>query len=410
MNILFLSTSDSAGGAAIACLRLVEALREQGHQARLLVMEKRRTESWIQAASDVWPKWREMKKHLNYFVQQRFITTPGYQFTGIFQSSLHVAQHAWVKEADVLCLHWINHGFLGEKALSSLFSLKKPIVWHMHDYWSFTGGCHYPGKCTEFMRACQGCMALKQPFKHFAAKQLQDRKHAFEKQQPTLVGASQWLTNEAAASALGGVAKVVHIPNPLDPNFKPMEKSVCRTTLQLNQNKRYLLFAAMNISDVRKGFHLLKEALHGLDSEKVGCLVVGKFTEDQWTPLPLEVRALGPLNQTGMMQAYNAADVFVIPSLEENLPNTILESLACGTPVAGFSIGGIPEMVEVGINGFLSRELSVEGLLAAIQSTLEMTENDAQTSARCIRSIERFHPTVVAGHYARLFLDVVANN
>ena len=402
MKILFLSTSDSSGGAAIACLRLVEALRSEGHEAKVLVMEKRRPDDWIQAAPDAWPRLSTAKKHLSYLLQQKFVTQSGYQYTGILESSLAVANHPWVVEADVFCLHWVNHGFIDEGALRLLFSLRKPVFWHMHDFWAFTGGCHYPGKCSEFERSCRDCAALKPIFKAAAWRKLRERLKTFELNPPVLVGASQWLANEAQKSALAKVSTVVHVPNPLDPEFVPMDKKRCREELKLNPNKRYLLFAAMNVADVRKGFHLLKEALNELDPESVGCLVAGKFKPEHFGEIALEVRAMGRLNKAGMMRAYNAADLFVIPSLEENLPNTVLESLSCGTPVAGFSIGGIPEMVNNGTNGFLSDKLTANGLARAIEAGLALVEKGSETAIRCTLSVERFEPASIAKQYSKL--------
>lgn len=410
MKILFLSTSDSSGGAAIACLRLAEALRSAGHDAKVLVMEKQRTDDWIHAVHDAWPWLSKAKKHLNYFLQQKFITQAGYQYTGILESSLAVVNHPWVGEADVLCMHWVNHGFMDESALRRLFSLQKPIIWHMHDFWAFTGGCHYPGKCREFEHSCGDCMALKPVFKANAALKWQERLRTFEINPPILVGASQWLANEAQKSALARSSTIVHIPNPLDPDFVHTSKKQCREALRLNPNKRYLLFAAMNTADVRKGFHLLKEALKELDPETVGCLVAGKFKAEQLGEVDLEVKALGPLNKAGMMQAYNAADLFVIPSLEENLPNTVLESLSCGTPVAGFRIGGIPEMVNNGINGFLSDTLTANGLASAIQGGLALVEKTPEIGIRCVTSIKRFEPAAIAKQYVKLICTMAANN
>jgi glycosyltransferase involved in cell wall biosynthesis len=160
---------------------------------------------------------------------------------------------------------------------------------------------------------------------------------------------------------------------------------------------------------VRKGFHLLKDALKTMDPKKVGCLVAGKFKKEQLSELAIEVKALGSLNKSGMIQAYNAADVFVIPSLEENLPNTVLESLSCGTPVAGFCVGGIPEMVSSGKNGFLSETLSAKGLAMAIQSTITLAEMNPALPEICTNSVERFKPAVIAEKYIKLIWEASAN-
>lgn len=401
MNILFLSTSDSAGGAAIACLRLVEALRAQNVDAKVLVLEKSRKEGWIQEV-DGGPKgWKSLKKHLLYFVQHKFVTASGYQYSGLTFGTPDLVNHPWIREADAICLHWINHGFIGEGALEALFNLGKPIIWHMHDFWSFTGGCHYPGNCKEFQRACNQCVALNTPFKTQASNQLARRLKSFQKNQPVLVGASNWLANEAQSSSLGHLAVVENIPNPVDPYFEPGSKTDARRLLNLSSDKKYVLFAAMNVADVRKGFHHLKGALLELDRENVGCIVAGKFKSEDLQGLKLEIKALGPSNKERMREAYRAADVFVIPSTEENLPNTVLESLACGTPVAGFAIGGIPEMVKNGLNGQLADTIGAKELAQAIRDALHLASHP-QAAEQCVGSLSPYAPSEVASRYIKL--------
>ena len=401
MNILFLSTSDSAGGAAIACLRLVEALRAQNVDAKVLVLEKSRKENWIQEVDGGPETWKSLKKHLVYFAQHKFITSSGYQYSGFTFGTPDMASHPWIREADAICLHWINHGFIGEKALGQLFEMGKPIIWHMHDFWAFTGGCHYPGSCTGFQRDCNQCVALNNPFKTQASYQLARRLKSFQKNQPVLVGASNWLANEARSSALGQQALVEHIPNPVDPYFEPGNKSEARRKLNLLQDKKYVLFAAMNVADLRKGFHHLKGALLELDHENVGCIVAGKFKSEDFKELNLEIKTLGPSNKERMRDAYRAADVFVIPSTEENLPNTVLESLACGTPVAGFAIGGIPEMVKNGLNGQLADTIGAKELAQAIRDSLHLASHP-QAADQCVGSLSPYGPSEVASRYIQL--------
>jgi glycosyltransferase involved in cell wall biosynthesis len=357
MKIVLLSTSDISGGAAIASSRMAVALRKQGHEVHQLVLFKKSKDAWVEAITgESW--FTERLRDAQYFFTQKFLVKPGYQLSFNPWRGYDVSQHPLVQAADVIQLHWINHGFMGMRELKALFALQKPIFWHMHDYWAFTGGCHYPGNCRKFETGCGFCPALrKRAEKDVTARQLLAKKEIYGTNRPTLVGASAWLSKEAESSYLANYAEVAHVPNPIDTAFyaEKAEDSL-RMRLGIKPGEKVLLFAAMNTADVRKGFKELTEALTYLKKSSdlpLHLVVAGKSSLPANLPYPASF--LGPLNAAEMRAAYQAADVFVIPSLEENLPNTILESLASGTPVVGFDAGGIPEVVIDGKSGFLAK-------------------------------------------------------
>lgn len=406
MKITLLSTSDQAGGAAIACLRLAEALLQAGNEVRVLVMEKKGEGPFVVEIAPERKKLDALFKDLQYAWNKRFLFKAGASFSANPWWGHEVHAHPAVQNADVINLHWVNHGFLGMKGLEQLFALGKPMVWHMHDYWAFTGGCHYPGSCNRFEAACGCCPILRRSGSEDVSHQVFKQKLAlFNVNPPVLVGASAWLTAAAAKSALvtNTAAKAVHIPNPIDTDFYIAEdRLVARRTLQLNPDKKYLLFAAMNASDPRKGFGELVAALKLLALSApagVELLVAGKADGALVAALPFPVQLLGSLNAAQMKQAYSAADVFIIPSLEENLPNTVLESLACGTVVAGFETGGIPEMVQEGVSGHLAPTGDVQGLATAIEKALLL----AKTWKRPHDLLLNYQLSSVAARYIGLF-------
>lgn len=368
MKIVLLSTSDMAGGAAIASSRMAVALRKDGHEVHQLVLFKKSHDGFVQAiAGESW--FAERMRDAQYFFTQKLLLKPGYQLSFNPWGGYDVSKHPLVQAADVIHLHWINHGFMGLHELKSLFALQKPVFWHMHDYWAFTGGCHYPGKCRNFEAGCGNCPALRRSAENDAtARQFHAKEALYRINQPTLVGASAWLTREAASSRLAKYAKVAHVPNPIDTAFYAMQdEQPLRMRLGIAPGEKVLLFAAMNTADVRKGFQELMDALDHVKRRSdlpLRLLVAGKTTLP--TSLPYQAHFLGTLNAVEMRAAYQAADVFVIPSLEENLPNTILESLAAGTPVVGFDAGGIPEMVINGKSGYLAKTGDANGLGEAI--------------------------------------------
>lgn len=357
MKIVLLSTSDISGGAAIASGRMALALRKQGHEVHQLVLFKKSKDVFVETISE--GSWfNERLRDAQYFFTQRVLLKSGYQLSFNPWSGYDVSRHPLVQAADVVQLHWINHGFMGVRELKALFALQKPIFWHMHDYWAFTGGCHYPGNCRNFESGCGNCPALRFPRNNDAtASQYHSKKELFQLNRPTLVGASSWLAEEAKRAALAKFADVTHVPNPIDGSFYAMRgQQDYRKFLGIPDNEKVVLFAAMNTADMRKGFRELMEGLQYFKrnhDKPIRLLVAGKATFS--TPMPFITHFLGSLDRDEMRAAYQAADVFVIPSLEENLPNTILESLASGTPVVGFDAGGIPEMVRNGESGFTAK-------------------------------------------------------
>jgi len=412
MKITLLSTSDQAGGAAIACLRLSEALLQAGHKVTVLVMEKKGGRPFVVEVAPQRKKVDSILKDLQYAWNKRILFKEGASFSANPWWSHDVHQHPAVEQADVLNLHWVNHGFLGMHSLQKLFALGKPIVWHMHDYWAFTGGCHYPGSCIGFERGCGACPILRRSGIKDLSNQIFIQKLAlFNLNPPILVGASAWLTGKAAKSALvkNTAARVMHIPNPIDTTYyTPEGRAAARQVLNLATEKKYLLFAAMNASDPRKGFKELKAALQllALSSPKsIELLIAGKADSALAAELPFRIHLLGSLNTTEMRQAYRAADVFIIPSIEENLPNTVLESLSCGTFVAGFETGGIPEMVQNGISGYLAPVGDVSGLAAAIEMALRL----AGTSKLPSSLLKAYEPSNVAYRYTALFQSLLGS-
>jgi glycosyltransferase involved in cell wall biosynthesis len=406
MKIVMISTSDQAGGAAIACLRLASALAENGHEVRMLVMNKQGVSRLVEEVKPGRKRLDALLKHAQYFWNKRCVTATGYEFSGDPWLGYGLASHPAVHEADVINLHWVNHGYLSVDNVGQLLSLNKPILWHLHDFWPVTGGCHYPDRCNRYQISCGNCPALQNPHPaDLAWQQFEKKITVYSKNPPVFVAASAWLADCVAKASLltQTGASVIHIPNPIDSaDYYPADKSAAKKQLQLNPKRKHLLFAAMNTSDPRKGFDLLVRGLKALKEQcthDIELLIAGKCTTDLTAKLPYPSRLLGSLGPANMRQAYQAADVFVIPSLQDNLPNTVLESLHCGTPVAGFTTGGIPEMVSSGINGYLAKEVSDKGLAEAIDLCLATRFSTVHSAPH----LQAFTPAQVAVAYERAF-------
>jgi glycosyltransferase involved in cell wall biosynthesis len=408
MKIALLNTDDSSGGAAIACIRLAETLITKGHQVTMFSLQSEGDHAFVKPIVNSF--WTKNKAKLNFILERlyflffeknkavRFAFSPGnfgFDITQIFD----------LKDYDIIHIHWVNFGFLSISDLGKLFSLKKPLVWTLHDMWAFTGGCHHSGDCENYQENCGNCVPyLKNPSQNdLSFLQLNKKKEAYQNFPITVVGCSEWIAKRAAKSTVFREKKIVAIPNPLDLEiFKPTK--VKRTEFGLEKNKKYILIAAMKVTVIWKGFSLLKESLKILfslleDSEKqeLELLVAGDANPVDFEDIPFKTNLLGRINSPKEMnKIYNLADVFVSSSIQENLPNTIMEAMATGTPCVAFGVGGIPEMIQHKSSGYLAEPKNSEDLAEGIRFILTNPE---------IEKFKNSNETFVKKHYSK---EVVA--
>lgn len=395
MNILLINTYHH-GGAGVAARRLRVALNSGGIQADLLTAD---------LAGSNWPFYAERLSFLP------FERDKSVRFSFSLANFGHdIRTHPLVQKADILHLHWINQGLLSLKNICQLSELGKPIVWTLHDMWAFTGGCHYSGACTNYLTGCGNCPLLRWPGPHDLSRRILDRKRTLLPRNIHFVTCSEWLAGVACSSALLRSYAVEAIPNPIDTDvFKPLsesERADYRKKIGVSENAQVVLFVAMKVTEERKGFPYLLAALHTIKQEQPGrpieILVMGKSDPEILRALPYPVHALGLISNTAdLVNAYGAADVFVIPSLEDNLPNTVMEALACGTPVAGFKTGGIPEMVGHRKEGFIALQKDVAGLANGIVYSID-NQLSIRKNARQKVLNEYAHAPVVA-RYSTLY-------
>lgn len=259
---------------------------------------------------------------------------------------------------SVVHLHWICSGFI---RIEELKKIKKPIIWTLHDSWAFTGGCHIPYTCEKYHEDCGKCPTLSSKNEYDLSRLiLLRKKKSWQNLEIIIVTPSTWLHNCAKNSTLFSNSRVELIPNGIDiTKFKPIDKNLARNQLSLPKTKKIILFGAVNsTSDPNKGFKYLKDSLYYLKKQKalenVDLVIFGGKSIDL-NNLGLKIHSTGKIYQDDTLALlYSAADVFVVPSLSENLPNTILESLACGTPCVAFNIGGIPDLIDHKNNGYLA--------------------------------------------------------
>ncbi|WP_428656249.1 glycosyltransferase family 4 protein [Runella sp.] len=414
MKIVHISTYHTFGGAAIAALRLHHALRSIGVKSSVLVQETERQEEGVQgvANSFIGKKlaFARFATERAYFVLHEKDKSVRFHFSPLW-AGVDISKHPLVREADVIHLHWINFGFLSLYSLEQLFALGKPVVWTMHDMSTFTGGCHYSRECERYLSHCQHCPYLCRPSDNDLSFRVFEQKQKLFKNAPlTLVSPSQWLAGLAQRAALTKHLTSFAIPNPINTNvFKP---SSAKKDLGLTPTKKWILFAGVNTQDPRKGFAYFKEATQLLSDrrEEWGIVVFGKTEPEALADLGLEVKSLGSLPAHEVVNVYQAADVMVVPSLEDNYPNTVIEAMACGTPVVGFDSGGIAEQIEHLQTGYVAKLYSSEDLAKGIRFVLEDADYEqiAQKNLHVIYQRNRYE--TVAKQYLAVYKKLVTNN
>lgn len=277
------------------------------------------------------------------------------------------------RDADIINLHWVS-GFLDYQ--SFFRNNTKKIVWTLHDQNPFTGGCHYSQICLKYTSDCSDCYLWgdNKTLKGETKENLTLKIIALNKKNISIAAPSKWLLDLSSKSTLFGNLKHYHIPYGLDTDiYLPQIKSEARKAFNIGNEKKVLLFISDKLFEERKGFKLLEQALAMINRRDIQLLAVGKKSSSQDN---LNIQYAGHISDDAkMVAAYNAADAFILPSLQDNLPNTMLEALSCGVPVIGFPAGGIGECIKTGENGILADDISAASLAKAIEDYLNNKYN-----------------------------------
>jgi glycosyltransferase involved in cell wall biosynthesis len=259
-------------------------------------------------------------------------------------------------DADLVHLHWVNAGAL---SYCDIAKINKPIVWSLHDMWLFTGGCHYDEGCGAYRNGCGNCPMLGSKSEKDLSRRNYRAKHKMVNKisNLTVIGLSQWIAESASASEMMKEIEIVSLPNAIDVSiYFPESKAESKIKLDLDRTKKIILFGAMSgTDDPRKGYVQLLDALKSLSHiDNIQLATFGGENNDL-SVLDIEIKSLGRISDDATLRTiYSAADVVVVPSLQENLSNVIMESLACGTPVVGFDIGGNADLIQHKSTGYLA--------------------------------------------------------
>ena len=415
MNILMLNTFDTDGGAAIATYRLHQALKNVGVNSRLLVQQSKTSDYTVIVPVE---KWKIILAFLRPYMDG--------VFTKLYRKRPKVLfSPAWLPEKlaskiaklnpDIVHLFWINGGFM---RIESLKKIKQPIIWTLHDMWPFTGGCHYDDECRGFQKDCGSCPALNSKCQHdLSGNILQRKKKSWNRIPITIVATSNWLADMARSSSLFKNYRIEVIPNAIDTDiYKPVSKQVARAAYNLPQDKQLILFSAFNAAtDKRKGSQFLMESLRIMSESdwgnQVELVILGAAHPETSPDFGMKVHYIGNLHDSiSQVMLYSAVDVVVSPSMQENLSNTVMESLSCGTPVVAFDIGGMPDMINHKFNGYLAKPFNpidlADGLIWALEN---VNQNDTVSKNARQSVLERYTLNIIANRYTALYQSVLTD-
>ena len=374
MKILHLNTNDCKGGAAIAANRRHNALKEEDIESYMLVKNKQTNDSTIFSTEKnlFYKGINYLRNKIEYFPKIFYPNRQKVPWSINWVSNPFLIKEIKKINPDLIHLHWINGGFISIKDIKKISKLNKPIVWTLHDSWAFTGGCHIPYNCRRYEKSCGKCPLLGSNKDYDLSRKVWlNKKKIFDKLNITIITPSNWLAKCAKNSSLLKNKEVCVMPYSIDINkFKALNKNKARKELGLSLDKKYILFGAMSATtDKNKGFDLLLKSLKLLkNTENLELLVFGNKEEIN-TKFPIHY--FGRINnQKKLNQLYSASDVTVVPSRSENFPNIILESFSSGTPVVGFDIGGIPDIINHKKNGYLAKPFDVRDLAKGIDFCL----------------------------------------
>ena len=409
MKILHLSTSDLESGGARAAYRLHAGLKSLECNSQMLVRAKSSKDATVISEKSILTKLGPPSSGLPLrFYPQR----DGAMFSAQwFPDALH-PKIEQIKP-DLINLHWICNGFL---RIETITKFKQPIVWTLQDMWPFTGGCCYNQECRLYKDSCGKCPQLKSSSQSDLSHWIWKRKvQAWKDTNLTVVAPSRWIADCARESFLFRNRRIEVTPFCLDTQtYKPANQKFARELLNLPADKQLVLFGAISAtSDRRKGFHLLEPALQKLSlngwGDKIELVIFGSSKPKHPVDLGFKAHYLGHLHDDlSLVLAYSAADVMIVPSLQESFGQTASEALSCGTPVVAFNATGLKDIVDHQQNGYLANPFEIEDLAQGIAWVLEDANRHQQLKAQAREKAEKaFSLEVQASSYVSLYNEIL---
>lgn len=400
MKVLHINHSDVSGGAAIAGYRLHQGLLSQEIESRFLV-------GIVKTSSD-----RVAAIPRNYRVENqlsRFTTPLGLNYTNLI-STFNISQHTFYQGADILNFHNLHNGYFNYLAIPSLTE-SKPAIFTLHDMWSFTGHCAYSHDCDRWKIGCGKC-----PYPDTYPTVQRDntrlewklKNWVYSRSKITIVAPSHWLTEQAKQSMLNRFP-IHHIPYGIDTEaYQPIDSEQSRSVLGIPIGKKVLMFGANNLKDPRKGGDLLLKALSSLPASlkaETVLLILGNDGDAIAQAVGIQTLNLGYVSGDRLKAiAYSAADLFILPTCADNLPLVLQESMACGTPMVSFKVGGVPDLVRPSVTGYLAQPEDAKDFCDGIVQLLEDEALRERMSQQCRAiALEEYPLELQARAYIELY-------
>lgn len=405
MKITLVNHSDTLGGASVVTFRLMEALRAEGVDARMLVAKKNSDSPYVEEAAASWRfKIPFFAEHLKIFTHNGFSKERLFQVS-IATDGLRLSKHRLIKDSDAVILNWVNQGMLSLKEIGKIAGMK-PTFWTMHDQWNFTGICHHTGNCERFKSHCCDC-----PFLGYMAsghdlsyKTFQRKKNLYAFKDITFIAVSDWLAARAGSSALLSGQKVASIPNAFPVKTYCATPKYDRAALGLPEGKKIILFAAARIDDPGKGLMDAVELLNGIVdnfSDSAIAVFVGALRDpNALVGLRFPHIHLGLVNDKERMRSLMKHSTIVISTSPfETLSTTMIEAQAAGATPVCYIHDGRGDIVTDGVTGYsITSPSDPTPLIKAL--------NHPISKEVLLEAANRYEASSIARQYIRLIGDL----
>jgi glycosyltransferase involved in cell wall biosynthesis len=421
MKIAILTTNDISGGAARAAHRLSDGFNLIGIDSKILSKMKTSENPKAYVAEEKFITLNhEIEIYSNNILQKYFDTNRTELSNTIFTSSYpsyDISSHPVIIEADIINIHWVAY-FLSPLSIKKLIDMEKIIVWTIHDERALTGGCHYSAGCDNFQIDCKNCPQINYNNSIFPYFDLKQKIDLFNNE-ITVIGPSKWLAKKAKSSALFKNSRIENIHYSLDTNmFIQYPKNESRRIWDIPENRFVFLFGAESSEEKRKGFAKLLQALkilqnlklwkEALNANKLHFLLFGPPAKEL-TDLNIPFTSVGTISNDKLLaQLYSAADIFVLPSLEDNMPYSMMESMSCGTPVVAFRVGGMVDIINENENGYLAEFNDSNSLAEKILDAYLDLEKRIRFGANSAEFVQKeCKLEIQAEKYKKIFEDLI---
>jgi glycosyltransferase involved in cell wall biosynthesis len=413
LKILHLNYFDNIGGAGIAVKRLHNEFLDNGFDSKILVFNAINFDKNVISTNNTLNKILD-----SIFIRLESIILKIYKpYIGAFSLNLFGTlslNKIKNQKPDIIYIHWINNSFISINLLKKVLKLNIPTFIFLHDMWFLTGGCHHSFDCIKYIDHCHTCINLNSKYKYDLSYRLfKSKKNILQKYKNyKIIAPSKWIATCATQSAFFKYKTVVKIPNFVDMNvFKKLDKSHSRKILNINLDTKIILFGAdMANTNPYKGWSYLKESLNLLECNYNLITFGSNFFDSTINGKQLQIKNFGKIHDHFVLALlYNAADVFVIPSLAEAFGQTAIESMSCGTPVVAFNIGGLKDIIIHKKNGYIANYKDTSDFSNGINWVLN--ENDEHITNNCIKFIaNNFSSKIVFDKHLSLIKTIIDFN